>query len=92
MTAVEKMAFGIREFCERNSISTPTYYKMKAQGLGPSEMRFGSVVRVSVEAEAAWRAARSAPGEAEREQVARQAAALKRRSERALGALGRGEA
>ena len=83
-TTLEKMAFSVRDFCTRNGISTPTYYKMRAAGYGPREMRFGSVVRISVEAEIDWRYAREHPGEAERVQIERQAQVHKRRSDGAV--------
>jgi hypothetical protein len=54
----EQQAFKIPLFCQRNNICVPFYYKLKSLGLGPREMRFGSAVRISIEAERDWRAAR----------------------------------
>lgn len=51
-------AFTIPEFCVRNRISRAFYFKLKNQGLGPTEMRVGSRVLVSKEAAASWRRAR----------------------------------
>jgi hypothetical protein len=51
----------IEEFCRDNRISRSFYYKMRNAGIGPGEMRFGSIVRITRAAEAAWQA----PGERE---------------------------
>src|SRR5271169_6187819 len=67
---IEADAFTIGEFCKRNRISPPTYFKLRQAGLGPPEMRIGTVVRISREAAAAWRAARENPVGAEAEAVA----------------------
>jgi predicted DNA-binding transcriptional regulator AlpA len=49
------LAFSIPQVCECVQISTPTYYKLRAQGLGPKELRMsGSVVRVSLGALQEW--------------------------------------
>ena len=50
-----------REFCRRNHISEPTYYKLRARGLGPKEMRLGSAVRITRTSELDWQEARSNP-------------------------------
>jgi hypothetical protein len=70
----------VAEFCRRHQISAPTYYQLRKLGLGPDEFRFGSVVRISNEAAARWRAARERPVGAEAEAIARNAVAMKERS------------
>ena len=57
----ERVAFSIQEFCVRNAIGTGTYHKLKHLGLGPDEMRFGNVVRITAEAELKWQRARTYP-------------------------------
>lgn len=57
----ERVAFAIAEFCVRNGIGTGTYHKLKRLGLGPDEMRFGNVIRITVEAERKWQRARTNP-------------------------------
>ncbi|ESX23027.1 helix-turn-helix domain-containing protein [Mesorhizobium sp. LSJC264A00] len=53
--ASDRDGYTIPEFCRRFGISTPTYYKMRAAGEGPREMRkVGSVVRISAGAIADW--------------------------------------
>ncbi|HEX2020069.1 MAG TPA: hypothetical protein VGO17_14115 [Aurantimonas sp.] len=79
-----KMAFSVRQFCARNGISTPTYYKLRASKRGPREMRFGSVVRISIEAEADWRRAREYPDMEERARIEQQRRKLKQRSSNAV--------
>jgi hypothetical protein len=76
-------AFSIREFCRDHGISAPTYYELKKQGLGPAEMRIGTLIRISREAAAAWRHARENPDEAEADAVTRSAEALRERARRA---------
>ncbi|MCP9229999.1 helix-turn-helix domain-containing protein [Mesorhizobium sp. LMG 17147] len=46
--------YRIPEVCQTVGITTPTYYKLRAQGLGPREMRFGAAVRISAEALRDW--------------------------------------
>ena len=48
--------FTIAEFCERNRISTQFYYKLRAEGRAPRELRLGSRVLITKEDAAAWRA------------------------------------
>ncbi|QIA23279.1 helix-turn-helix domain-containing protein [Mesorhizobium sp. AA22] len=70
----------IPEFCRRFRISTPTYYKMRAEGCGPRELRMaGQVVRIRPEAIRDWIADRESPTS-----TAAQRAKLKARSEYAL--------
>jgi predicted DNA-binding transcriptional regulator AlpA len=52
---VEPDCYTIPEFCQRNRISTQFYYKLRSEGRGPREVRFGSLVRITKEAAAAWR-------------------------------------
>jgi hypothetical protein len=82
-TAAEPLACSIREFCRAHGISVPSYYSLKKQGLGPVEMRMGSLIRISTESAAAWRAARANPGEAEAEASAQTAEAMRARARRA---------
>jgi hypothetical protein len=57
---VARAAFSIPEFCEAHRISVRAYFKMKAEGWGPSEMHIGRRVAISFEAAAAWRREREA--------------------------------
>jgi hypothetical protein len=81
--AAEPLAFSIREFCRAHGISVPSYYALKKQGLGPAEMRMGSLIRISTESAAAWRRARENPSEAEAEASAQTAEAMRARARRA---------
>lgn len=52
---LERVAFTVPEFCFRNNISGPTYQRLRKQGLGPKEMRFGlNGIRISAAAERDW--------------------------------------
>jgi hypothetical protein len=52
---LERVAFTVPEFCFRNNISAPTYQRLRKQGLGPKEMRFGlNGIRMSAQAERDW--------------------------------------
>jgi predicted DNA-binding transcriptional regulator AlpA len=82
-TAAEPLAYTIREFCRAHGISVPTFYEFKKQGLGPTEMRMGAVIRISREAAAAWRQARENPAKAEAEAATRSAEVLRNRARRA---------
>jgi hypothetical protein len=44
----------IDEFCRDNRISRSFYYIMRKDGVGPDEMRYGTIVRITRQAEAAW--------------------------------------
>jgi hypothetical protein len=57
----ERVSFSIQDFCWRNDIGTGTYHKLKNAGLGPDEMRFGNVIRITAEAELKWQRARTYP-------------------------------
>jgi hypothetical protein len=85
MATVEvKAAYSIDEFCRRNSISTTTYHKLQAQGVGPRVMRLaGTLVRISADAEREWQLARENPVGAEAVAQARQAEKLVARARRA---------
>src|SRR5262245_62161243 len=55
MSAIERVAFTISEFCFRNSISRQKYRGLRAENRGPVEMRLGlNTVRITAEAERAW--------------------------------------
>jgi hypothetical protein len=60
---VPRMAFTIKEFCESHRISPAMYFKLRAAGLGPREMRALRKVTISVEAAAEWRRARETVGQ-----------------------------
>ena len=54
-SALERVAYTIPEFCFRNSISRPTYHRLRSQGRGPVEMRIGlNMIRITAEAEREW--------------------------------------
>jgi hypothetical protein len=53
--ALRRVAFTIPEFCYRNAISRVTYHRLRAQGRGPVELRFGlNSIRITAEAERDW--------------------------------------
>lgn len=59
---VPRAAYSIPEFCTAHRISEAMYYKLRAAGLGPREMRALRKVTISIEAAEEWRRAReSAP-------------------------------
>jgi excisionase family DNA binding protein len=45
----------VAEFCERNGISRPFFYKLAAQGKGPKVIKLGKRTLISREAAAQWR-------------------------------------
>ena len=53
------LALSVREFCEVHGIGIATYYRLKARGEGPEEMRAGARVLISVEAAKRWRQKRT---------------------------------
>jgi hypothetical protein len=64
-------AMSINEFCWHQGISAATYYKLRKLGRGPAEMRLaGNIVRITPEAEKAWREARANPSSDEAADVA----------------------
>src|SRR5262245_23111926 len=77
-------SYTIREFCAAEGITTPTYYKLKRQGLGPKEMRLGTAVRISHRARGEWQRARENPQGAEAKAVRKKAEALCERSKAAV--------
>ena len=53
--SLERVAYTIAEFCFRNSISRPTYHRLRSQGRGPTEMRIGlNLIRITADAEREW--------------------------------------
>jgi hypothetical protein len=50
-----KQAYSVTAFCQLNSISRALYYKMRAEGKAPTEIRVGRRVLISQEAAAEWR-------------------------------------
>jgi hypothetical protein len=50
--------YTVSEFCHQHQISVGMYYKLRAAGLAPREMRVGRRRFISVEAAAEWRRAR----------------------------------
>jgi hypothetical protein len=81
--AAKRAAKAITQFCATKQFSEPTYYKLKARGLGPREMRIGPIVRISPEAEDEWDRARENPVGEEAQEIARTAKALQERGRRA---------
>lgn len=55
----------VNEFCARNRISKQFYYKLRARGDGPTEMRLGSRVLISKEEAADWRRRMARPADDE---------------------------
>jgi hypothetical protein len=53
-------AYTILEFCARHKISEAFYYKLRAQSLGPRELRLGTRVIITKSAAADWRIAHEA--------------------------------
>ena len=60
-------SYTIHQFCAAEGITPPTYYKLKAQGLGPKEMRHGGAIRISHRSRLEWQKEREQPTEAQRE-------------------------
>ncbi|RWC92307.1 MAG: DNA-binding protein [Mesorhizobium sp.] len=77
------------DVCKYVQISSATYYKLRAMGLGPKETRIGSVVRISPEAMREWLVARNNPSGEEAAAQAEADARLMARSRNALAAAGR---
>lgn len=55
-----QVSFTIDQFCGRNAISRPFFYKLKAQGRGP---KVNDINRITQEAEAEWLREREAAAE-----------------------------
>ena len=51
----------IREFCEHERLSKSKYYDLRKRGLGPAEIRVGSVIRITPQAHVAWRERHTEP-------------------------------
>jgi hypothetical protein len=48
-------AFSVATFCARHDISVAHFYRMRAEGRTPAEMRLGGRVLISKEAAQRWR-------------------------------------
>jgi hypothetical protein len=59
---VERAVYTIAEFCLAHQISQAMYFKEKAAGRGPLEMKVGARRYISFEAAAAWRSEREQAG------------------------------
>jgi hypothetical protein len=57
---VARATYTIKEFCHAHRLSEAMYYKLRAAGLGPREMRALKKVTISIEAAAEWRRQREA--------------------------------
>jgi hypothetical protein len=57
---VRPACFSVRTFCEAHHLSEAMYFKMKAAGWAPQEMRVGSRILISFEAAERWRKEREA--------------------------------
>lgn len=67
MTDIFERSYSIQEFCAAERITAPTYYKLKKLGLGPKEMRMGTVIRISHTERRRWQRQREQSTEAQRE-------------------------
>lgn len=79
----DRQAFTIQEFCFRNGISVCTFYKLKEQDRAPRLMLLGRAIRISIEAERDWRAARERPSDTEARLLQREAEARERSARKA---------
>jgi hypothetical protein len=68
--ALPRAAFTIKEFCEAHRLSEAMYFKLRAAGFGPREMRTGRKVTISMEAAKEWRRARENSSQAVPERAA----------------------
>jgi hypothetical protein len=50
-------AFSVNQFCVEHNFCRASYYKLKAAGKGPKELRVGKRVLITREAAAEWRRA-----------------------------------
>lgn len=55
MTTKDADVQTLKEFCARNRIARPTFYKLKANGQAPRTFRVGRKVLVTNEAAQDWR-------------------------------------
>jgi hypothetical protein len=67
--------FSIASFCVAHHLSESMFFKMRAEGWGPAEMRVGSRVLITFEAATRWRAQREAASKAEAGATTQQEAA-----------------
>jgi hypothetical protein len=67
---VPRAAYTIPEFCTAHRISQAMYFKFRAAGFGPREMRTGRKVTISLEAAEQWRRARENAAQAGPERAA----------------------
>lgn len=44
----------ISQFCTRHNFGRTTYFKLRKDGHGPTELRHGRLVRITAEAEREW--------------------------------------
>jgi hypothetical protein len=51
---IARKSFNIKEFCARNNISEGLYRRLRADGLGPREIRLYDRIIISDTDEAAW--------------------------------------
>ena len=58
---LQRDCLSIDQFCESHGISRPHFYRLRAQGLTPTEFRLGTRVLITKEAAEAWRRERSQP-------------------------------
>jgi hypothetical protein len=79
-------SYTIDEFCLVERMTPPTYYKLKALGLGPREMRSGTLVRISHQARLDWQRARENPKGEEAVAVHETAQAMRARAHAAVKA------
>jgi hypothetical protein len=73
-------SYTIRSFCKAEGISRFTYFRLRAEGLAPREMRLGAAVRISHKARLDWQSARENPTGAEAKAVEARRAAMRERS------------
>jgi hypothetical protein len=52
--------FSIASFCAAHGISQSFYFQLKADGLGPDELRLGARVFITFESAERWRTVREA--------------------------------
>jgi hypothetical protein len=56
----ERRSHTIGQWCAMRSISRPFYYKLKAKGLAPREMRVLGKILITNDADSEWQHARQA--------------------------------
>jgi hypothetical protein len=61
---VDRGAFAVCEWCDRNSVSRTQLYKLWAANRGPRYFWLGKQKRISIEADIEWRAAMQAASDA----------------------------